>query len=108
MSVIYAAVSLFLITSNAEGLPNTAVEAQAAGCPVVTTDVGGTREAVLDGITALVVGERSAPALSRAVLAIRSDSEWAGRTATRGPEFVERRFGYDRMIAETLAVYSCG
>jgi len=105
VSLIYAALDVFLITSTAEGLPNTVVEAQAAGRPVVATDVGGTREAVLDGITALVVDDRSAPALARAVLTILSDPAWLVRAAARGPEFVAQRFGYDRMISETMDLY---
>ena len=53
----------FLMTSRWEGLPMVLLEAGASGLPVVATDVGGSRDAVLDGVSGYVtpVGE---PALS--------------------------------------------
>lgn len=41
---------LYISPSAVEGLPNTVVEAQLMGCPVVATDVGGTREAMFAGL----------------------------------------------------------
>src|SRR6185295_14732053 len=53
----------FLMTSRWEGLPMVLLEAGASGLPVVATDVGGSRDAVLDGVSGYVtpVGD---PALS--------------------------------------------
>ena len=45
---------LLLQTSQIEGLPNTLIEAQACGVPVVTTDAGGSRETLIDGVTGFV------------------------------------------------------
>lgn len=42
-------VSLFVNVSESEGLPVSVMEALSFGIPVVATDVGGTREAVLNG-----------------------------------------------------------
>jgi glycosyltransferase involved in cell wall biosynthesis len=46
---------IFVQSSHTEGLPNVLLEAGAAGVPVVATDVGGTRELVVDGETGLMV-----------------------------------------------------
>lgn len=105
VGLIYAALDIFLATSRIEGLGNTLVEAQAAGRPVVTTDVGGTPEAVFQGVTGLVVEERSATGLADAVLKILDEPAWQGRAVVAGPDFVAQRFGYDRMVAETIALY---
>ena len=45
---------VFVLSSLWEGLPYTIIEAMASGLPVVTTDVGGCRELVIDGETGLV------------------------------------------------------
>ena len=57
LGLVYAAFDVVLLTSMVEGLPNMLIEAQAAGCPVVTTDVGGTREAIFEGVTGILVKE---------------------------------------------------
>jgi glycosyltransferase involved in cell wall biosynthesis len=101
----YAALDVLLLTSFVEGVPNALVEAQAAGRPVVATDVGGTREAVADGRTGQVVVARSPKRLAEAVLGILDDAAWSERVRSEGPAFVAGRFGYDRMINETLDAY---
>ena len=76
----YAALDVLLLTSSVEGLPNALVEAQAAGRPVVATDVGGTREAIDDGRTGLIVA-RDRPGCSPR----QSCGFWAMRRSASGP-----------------------
>lgn len=49
------AVDLFVNASTSEGLPVSIMEAISYGVPVVATDVGGTREIVVDGVTGTLV-----------------------------------------------------
>jgi glycosyltransferase involved in cell wall biosynthesis len=71
----------------------------------VTTDVGGTREAVIDGVTGRIVSSRSPHHLCRAVLDVLDDPSWSSRAASQAPVFVEERFGLDRMVSKTLEAY---
>ncbi|MBV8755464.1 MAG: glycosyltransferase [Hyphomicrobiales bacterium] len=96
---------VFLLTSRAEGTPNVLLEASALGIPVVVTDSGGSREAVEDGVTGYVVASADPTAIAERVLDILQAPEWRASVRTAGPAFIERRFGLDRMIAETLALY---
>jgi glycosyltransferase involved in cell wall biosynthesis len=104
--LVYALLDVLLLTSTMEGTPNVLIEAQATGRPVVATDVGGTREAVKDGVTGILVRERSAGKLADAVLRILEDPSWPARARVSGPAWVSERFGLDRMIEETLAAYA--
>src|SRR5262249_13908566 len=90
-----------------EGTPNVLIEAQAAGIPVVASDVGGVNEALLDGVTGILVGNRRASSLASAVLKILEEPGWRERAAIEGPAFVSKRFGHQRMIDDTIAAYGC-
>ncbi|MCH8096409.1 MAG: glycosyltransferase [Proteobacteria bacterium] len=101
----YAAMDVLLLTSRFEGLPNVVIEAQALGVPVVATDAGGTRDAVLDGHTGWIEAKRNPSRLAARVLFVLDNPDWAAKARQRGPAFIRERFGIGRMIAETLDAY---
>ena len=105
VGLIYGALDVLLLTSRFEGTPNVLIEAQAAGIPVVAPDVGGTSEALLNGVTGILVGNRQASSLASAVLEILEDPGWRERAAAQGPAFVSKKFGHQRMIDDTIAAY---
>ena len=61
------AFDLFVMTSRAEGVPTSIVEAMACGIPVVAADVGAVREVVKHGVTGIVVPGRDARAAAGAI-----------------------------------------
>ncbi len=102
------AMDVMLLASEVEGLPNVLLEAQALGVPVVTTDAGGSAEAVLNGITGLLVQEDSVHTLAAAVERVLRDEAMRARARVGAPAFIEQRFGLARMISDTLAAYGVG
>lgn len=48
---------VLLMVSRYEGFPRTFMEAAAAGLPIITTDVGGIRDLIIDGETGYVVAQ---------------------------------------------------
>lgn len=59
--------SVFVLPSYREGVPRSTQEAMALGLPVVTTDVPGCRETVVDGVNGLLVPAQDATALAAAM-----------------------------------------
>lgn len=96
---------VFLLTSIAEGLPNVLIEAQAMSVPVVSTDGGGSSEAVLNGETGWVVQSRNPSDLADKVTEILADDEWREKARVKSPKFIKDKFGLDRMVDETLKSY---
>lgn len=70
---LLAEASLFILPSvdlpgQKEGTPTAAMEAMAAGLPVICTDAGGTSKLVRDGVNGLVVRQKDPEALKKAIL----------------------------------------
>lgn len=100
-----AAMDTMLLASDIEGLPNVLIEAQALGVPVVTTDAGGTREAVDAGVTGTVAAEDRIEDLAKACLFHLTSEADRIRVFHEGPRFIRSRFGVDRMVSETLDIF---
>ncbi|MGI6097142.1 MAG: glycosyltransferase family 4 protein [Dethiobacteria bacterium] len=100
-----AQLDIFLLPSVSEGLSFTLLEAMAAGCPVVATDVGGIPEIIEHGVTGLLVPSRDPTALAQAARHLIVDSALRCKLAANGAERILKRFGQERMLKETDKVY---
>lgn len=79
---IYKA-SLFVLTSDYEGMPNALMEAMALGLPCISTDCrpGGARTLIEDGVNGFVVPLRQTDSLAQAMTLCLSNSELSERLA---------------------------
>ncbi len=71
LSEAYRAADIFVLASSREGWANVLLEAMASGTPVVATNVNGTPEVIRDPKLGILVKERSAAALARAIQELR-------------------------------------
>jgi glycosyltransferase involved in cell wall biosynthesis len=103
---ILSASDLFVLSSGGwEGLPLTVLEAMAAQLPVVASDVGGTREAVVDGETGYLVAPGDVGSLARYLAELANNRAAATAMGARGRHRVEQSFTLDRMVRETAELY---
>lgn len=79
-----------VVTLNFEGFGIVYLEAGAAGKPVVATDAGGVRDAVLENETGLIVGDGDIAGITAAVLRILQDPELAERLARGGKDYAAK------------------
>lgn len=89
---------LFLFSSLSEGVSNSVLEAMACGLPVVTTDCGGIREAVRDGIEGFVVPLQDPEAMSNAVYRLYQNPELRINMGSASRERVLMEFSLDYQI----------
>ena len=94
-----------ILTSDSEGFPNTVVEYMAAGRPVISTDVGGTREIVTEGETGYLVPPGDVAVLADAIVRLARDPELRKRMGGAARALVERSFTVEQEAARTMAVY---
>src|SRR5262249_32468661 len=102
---LLAAADVFVLASEREGLPIAALEAMAAGKPVVATAVGDLPRLVQDGRTGRIVPPGHANALADALQEVLSAPADAVKMGLRGRTIVARDYGLDSMIARHEAIY---
>jgi len=102
---VMTAFDVFLMPSRWEGFGLAAIEAMAAGLPVIATRVTALPEIVADGVTGRLVGAGDVATLVRAMLEACENPGLARQMGMRGRERVATEFGAGRMIDRTLAVY---
>jgi glycogen synthase len=94
-----------VLPSHYEPFGIVALEAAATGAPLVTSNVGGLGEAVLNGETGVSFPPRDVAALAAAVRGVLDDPAAAQRRATAARARLTSDFDWDTVAAETAQVY---
>ncbi len=102
---IYADLDVLVVSSDNEGTPVSAIEAMAAGCPVVATRVGGLPDLISEGETGLLVPPQAPDRLATAVQGLLQDPEAACRIGQTAREMVRERFTVQRLISDMDHLY---
>lgn len=103
---VLGAADVVLVPARSEGFSLAAVEAMAAGRPVIAWDHQGPKEIVVDGETGRLVPAFDVPAMAEAVVDVLSD-EAAGRAMGRaGYARVARYYDADSMVARFESLYA--
>jgi glycosyltransferase involved in cell wall biosynthesis len=103
---IYCASDVVALTSDNEGTPVSLIEAQAAAVPVVTTDVGGARDVVEDGVTGRVLDPGDESGMADAITEILRDPDLALRFALAGRTHSLSRFTLARLVRDIDDLYT--
>jgi len=94
-----------LITQGWEGLPLSILEALAMRLPVIVSDVGGNRDAVVDGESGLVIPPRDVESFVNAALKLLSHPTLAQQMGEAGAARVRQCFALQTMIDQVSAIY---
>ena len=95
---LLAEADVFVLPSRSEAFPNGAIEAMAAGLPVVASRVGGLLDLVDEGRTGLLVPPDDPGALASAIESLVLSPARAAAIGAAAREEVARRYSFDRMV----------
>ena len=98
--------TLVVLPSYREGLPKVLCEAAAIGRPIITTDVPGCREAIIENQTGLLIPVKNSRILAKEIknlLLDRSKMEYFG---LNGRKLAEDKFDLKNIVAEHIRLYN--
>ena len=101
---VLAGCDIVCLTSFNEGTPVSLIEAQAAGKPVITTNVKGVGDVVSDKTNFLVENKDEENFTQKLVLLI-NDVELRNRMSASGWEIVGKQFHYTRLVDDMNRLY---
>lgn len=87
-----------LLCSHQEGFSNAILEGMAAGLPMIVTDVGGNAEAVLDGLTGIVVPAHDPRRLAEAIAYLANKASLRTDLGAAGRRRIEEHFSLDHCV----------
>lgn len=97
--------SIYVLPSYREGVPRSTQEAMAMGRPVVTTDVPGCRETVVEGVNGFFAEVRDATSLAGAMRRFCEDPGLIPRMGRQSRHMAEERFNVVQVNERIYAVF---
>lgn len=106
MPKLFKNISIMVLPSYyGEGVPKILLEAAAIGRPIITCDVPGCREAVIDGQNGILVSPKSPKELAQAIETLLASIKLRNEYGRAGRSMVEEDFHVDSVVSRTLSVY---
>jgi glycosyltransferase involved in cell wall biosynthesis len=106
VDTVYGAADVIAVPSTApDPLPNTALEAAAAGCAVVAAAHGGLPEIIRDGETGRLFAPGDGAGMARVIAGLLDDAGQRERLGAAAAADVRARFDPVRLMAETQSLY---
>jgi glycosyltransferase involved in cell wall biosynthesis len=102
---LLAAIDIFVLSSEAEGLPVAMLEAMAASKPVIVTQVGAIPQIIQDGFNGLLVSPHDPIGLANAILMLIGDSFLREALAREAYRTVNERFSIEVVGQQMIALY---
>ncbi|WP_448581194.1 glycosyltransferase family 4 protein [Thermaurantiacus sp.] len=101
----------FVLPSYREGVPRSTQEAMASGLPIITTDVPGCRETVIDGRNGFLVPARNAPELANSMIFLAENPTEVRKMGAASRKLAEEWFdirSINTVFLETLGLRTAG
>ncbi|MDO5665374.1 MAG: glycosyltransferase family 4 protein [Bacteroidia bacterium] len=96
---------IVILPSYREGLPKSLIEACAIGRPIITTDVPGCRECVVDGYNGYIVPAKTVEPLAQAIDKLCASKEERIEMGRNSRKLAEKEFSIESVVEKTFSIY---
>ncbi len=100
-----AGMDIMCLTSKNEGTPVSLIEAQASNLPVISTDVGGVADIVVQNETGFIIPRRNKREFVSKLHQLVENDEIREKMKSKGWQNVEEKYSYKRLAADMGAYY---
>jgi len=104
--VVNAGIDIAVLSSFNEGTPVSLIEAQASGKPIVCTNVGGVKDTVIEGTTALICESGDVTGMRDLVMELINDNAMRSQMGNDGIDYALKKFNYNRLVGDMRELYS--
>jgi glycosyltransferase involved in cell wall biosynthesis len=101
-----AGMDIICLSSDNEGTPVSLIEAQASGVPVISTDVGGVKDILLEGETGFVVPKNDVKSFSEKLQLLIENKEIRSNMSQNGWNYVRDKFMYTTLVKNMENYYA--
>lgn len=106
VGALFSISDVCVLSSTSEGFSNAILEYMAAGRPVVSTDVGGAREAIVEGKSGYLVAAGDHQRMADRIIALLQNREDARAMGERGREIVNEKFSSLKQLQNVEGLYT--
>ena len=105
MPKIFQMSSIVVLPSYREGMPKALLEAAACGRAVVTTNVPGCRDAIIDGKTGILVQSKNSYELTNGIKKPLQNPKLLNTMGREGRKLAENKFDINEVVKKHLEIY---
>jgi glycosyltransferase involved in cell wall biosynthesis len=105
MDMVFAGLDIVCLTSLNEGTPTSLIEAQAASLPIVSTNVGGVADTVIENQTAFLTAPNDVNDFVAKLEILVNSVTKRKEMGEKGFVFVNEKYNHKRFINDTVNLY---
>ena len=94
-----------LLSCGSEGFGNVNLEAEFLNIPVITTNIGGIPETIIDGVTGFLIEPRNVDMLISSIKKLIENKEYAKKMGITGNKFVKETFSKQKFVENLTNIY---
>jgi L-malate glycosyltransferase len=106
IEAVYSALDVFLFPAQFEGLGTSLLAAMSCGIPSIAFNTCAFGEIIEDSQSGILVKKESLSGIERAIMRLLRDQQFARRMGEAGRKRIEEVFSADRMIEQTIKIYT--